>query len=315
MSGSERFINRIIVDVGPTRQLIASVVIKLRGASLQGLRKDRVSAKEFLNLRLHPVSFPGAQNGGATDACNVIGFCGDLCLDILPMLSKGLPLTLCHFLDGGAKGSFPETSRVPRLAAPVVADPPQMVLWHLDVMLGEGLFLCTRPRSLVYCPSHFFPRQWIRCMLTLPELLRLYQLPLLMDPPHRDLDPGRGLPVKDAPVPDLFVSIFRQLWGEYGLLVLSPVSDETPNCGRVNVEIGEVGEDLVEVEGDVDVGEDLVEVEGDGDVEDIVERAKDNRELTKKKAPATGANPPTQSPSIMTANTGLETQGMELDKR
>ncbi len=96
-------------------------------------------------------------------------------------------------------------------------------------------------------------------------------------------------------------------------MVLSPVSDETPNCGRVDVEIGDVGEDLVEVEGDVDVGEDFVEVEVDGEVEEILERAKDDRELTKKKAPAVGSNPPTQSPSIMTANKGLETQGMEPD--
>ncbi len=44
-----------------------------------------------------------------------------------------------------------------------------------------------------------------------------------------------------------------------------------------------------------------------------MEKARDHRELTNKKAPATGANPPTQSPSVMTADTGLETQGMELD--
>jgi hypothetical protein len=52
-------------------------------------------------------------------------------------------------------------------------------------------------------------------------------------------------------------------------------------------------------------------VEGDG--EENVEIARDDRELTNKKAPIAGANPPTQSPSVMTANTGLETQGMESD--
>ncbi len=314
VSGSKRFIDGIIPDMGLTRQLIASVVIKLCGMSLQGLHKDRALVKELLNRHgLHPVSFPDAQNGGATDACHVIGFCGDLCLDILTTSSKGLPLTLHHFLDRGAKGSFPEMSRVPRLAIPVVADPPRTVLWHLDAVLGEGLFPCTCPRSLVYCPSHFFLQQWIRRALTLPKLLCLYQLPLSMDPLLRDLNPGWGLPFEDTPAPDLFVLIFRQLWGEYGGLVLSPVSDKTPNCGRINVEIGNVGEDLVEVEGDVDVGEDLVEVEGDGDMKEMVERAKDDRELTKTKAPATGTNPPTQSPSIMTAYTGLEMQGMESD--
>jgi hypothetical protein len=35
-----------------------------------------------------------------------------------------------------------------------------------------------------------------------------------------------------------------------GGLVLSPVSVKTPNCGRVGMEIWDVGEDLVEEEGD-----------------------------------------------------------------
>jgi hypothetical protein len=162
VSESERFIDGIMVDVGPTRRIVALVVVKLRGAALRGLCKDRALAKDLLNRHgSRPVFFLDAENGGATDACHVIGFGGDLCLDILPMPSKGLPLTLRHFLDRGAKGSFLETSRVPRSAVLVVADPPRTVLWHLDAVLGEGLFPCTRPRSLVYCPSHFFPRQWI----------------------------------------------------------------------------------------------------------------------------------------------------------
>jgi hypothetical protein len=123
--------------VGPTRRIIASVVTKLCGMSVQGLHKERASAKELLNRHeLRPVSFLDAENRRATDACHVIGFGGDLCLDILPTASKGLPLTLCHFLDGGAKGSFPESSRVPRLAVLVIVDPPRSALRHLDAVLG-----------------------------------------------------------------------------------------------------------------------------------------------------------------------------------
>ena len=121
------------------------------------------------------------------------------------MASKDLPLTLPHFLDGGAKGAFPQTSRVPRSSVSEVDDPPRSVLWHLDTVRGEGLFPCTCPRSLVYCPSHFFSGQWIRRSLTLSELLRLYRLPLTLDPLLRDLDPERGLPFEDAPATDVFV--------------------------------------------------------------------------------------------------------------
>jgi hypothetical protein len=162
VSGSEQFIDGIIGTVGPTRRIIALVEISLHGVTLRGQRKSRASAKEFLTRHgMQPVSFLDLENGGVTNACHVLGFGRDLGLDSLPMASKGLPLTLHHFLDGGAKGAFPKTSRVPRSSVLVVDDPPRSVMWHLDMVLGEGLFPCTRPRSLVYCPSHFFPGQWI----------------------------------------------------------------------------------------------------------------------------------------------------------
>jgi hypothetical protein len=173
VSGSERFIDVIMGTVGPTRRIIASVEISLCGATLRVLRKSRASAKELLTRHgMQPVSFLDSENGGATDACHVLGFGRDLGSDGLATASKGLPLTLRHFLDGGAKGAFPKTSRVPRSSVSVVDDPPRsVVLWHLDTVRGEGLFPCTLPRSLVYCPSHFFPGQWLRRSLTLPECI------------------------------------------------------------------------------------------------------------------------------------------------
>jgi len=115
--------------VGPTRRIIASVEISLRGATLRGLHKSKASAKELLKRHgMQPVSFLDSENGGATDACHVLGFGRDLGSDVLPMASKDLPLTLPHFLDGGAKGAFPKTSRVPRSSVSVVDNPPRSVL-------------------------------------------------------------------------------------------------------------------------------------------------------------------------------------------
>ena len=278
--------------VGPTSRIIALVEINLCGATRRGLRKSRVSAKELLKRHgMQPVSFLDSENRGATDACYVLGFRGDLGSDILPMDLKGLPLTLCHFLYGGANGAFPKTSRVHHLSVSMVGNPTWSVLWHLDAVLGEELFPCTRPRSLVYCPSHFFPGQWVRRMLTLPELLRLYRLPLSLDPLLlRDLDPERCLPFKDAPAPDLFFLIFRQFWGRCGGLVLGPVSVKTPNCGRVEIE-----KDSVELEDSVEAEENL-----EKEVETKC------RDAYTTKCRATGAGTPTPSPSIMTADTGLK---------
>ena len=67
VSGSERFIDGIMGTVGPTRQIIISVEISLRGATLRGLRKSRASAKELLKRHgMEPVSFLDSESGGAT---------------------------------------------------------------------------------------------------------------------------------------------------------------------------------------------------------------------------------------------------------
>jgi len=101
VSGSERFIDRIMGTVGPTHRIIALVEISLRGATLRGLRKSRASAKKLLKRHgMQHVSFLDLKNDGATDACHVLVFGRDLGSDVLPTASKGLPLSLCHFLDG-----------------------------------------------------------------------------------------------------------------------------------------------------------------------------------------------------------------------
>ena len=218
LSGSATFVDGVLNGFSPTpRRVIASVLIRLQDATVRGLRKDKALARALLVTHgLRPVVFPDSDNGGATDAYHTIGFGADLCSSILPSSSMGLPRTLRHFLDGGATGSFPDSVRVVRSSVPVVLDPPRKVLWHSDTVLGEGLFPCSRPRSLVLCPSHFFPRHWIRRMLTLPELFRLYQLPLELDTGLRTLSPDTWLPFEDSPPPDLYVSIFRQMWGVEG---------------------------------------------------------------------------------------------------
>ena len=218
LSGSATFVDGVLNVFSPTpHRVIASVLIRLRDATVRGLWKDRALARPILVTQgLRPVVFPDSDNGGATDAYHMIGFGAGLCLSILPSSSMGLPCTLRHFLDGGATGSFPDSVQVVRSSVPVGFDPQRKVLWHSDTVLGEGLLPCSRPRSLVLCPSHFFPRHWIRRMLTLPELFCLYQLPLELDTGLCTLSPDTWLPFEDSPPPDLYVSIFRQIWGVEG---------------------------------------------------------------------------------------------------
>ena len=49
--------------------------------------------------------------------------------------------------------------------------------------------------------------------LTLSEQFRLHQLPLHFDPLLAGLRPDRHLPFEDALSPEVYTSIFCQLWG------------------------------------------------------------------------------------------------------
>jgi hypothetical protein len=84
------------------------------------------------------------------------------------------------------------------------------------VVLAIRLSPCLLPGARVYCPLHFFPTKWFACPLSIIERLRLHQLPLSFDSLFGSLEPDKGLPFKDSPAPDLFTSIFCQLWGVVG---------------------------------------------------------------------------------------------------
>ena len=105
-------------------------------------------------------------------------------------------------------------------------------MWHSDALLPQGLFSCRHPGANVYCKSVFYPRSFAKQSLTTTKLLRLYQIPLEMDRSilemaqltgfmekslKSQLKPMRTqvyLPFEDTPPPEMYASIFRQLWSE-----------------------------------------------------------------------------------------------------
>jgi hypothetical protein len=157
---------------------------------------------------------------------------------------------LHHFLDGGTEGRFLNSQKVLKLTIPKLLDPPCKILWHEDVVLAAGLFPCLLPGAWVYCPLHFFPTKWIARPLSTVKLLRVYQLPLLFDVLLGSLQPAKGLPFEDLPAPDLFTSIFCQLWGvtEGGLGLGSDLMLEEANNPNDLGEGEEVeGKEVVEI--------------------------------------------------------------------
>ena len=91
-------------------------------------------------------------------------------------------------------------------------------LWHDQALLPQGLLPVTNPRALVYCPLVYHPGFVGVCPLTITELLRVHQLPLVMDAPILawGFDLTRPLPFESAPPPNMFASIIRQLQSKLG---------------------------------------------------------------------------------------------------
>jgi hypothetical protein len=174
LSGSARFIKHAFGLVGTVGPVIALVSLPLKGTPPKAHQQHRLAAQSLLRrLKLWPVFFLDSDNGGATDGCHLFGFGLGLGLDVLPSVTGGLPLILCHFLDCRTAGHMPPSSLVTQMLLPVLDNPLRRVLWHLDMLRGEGLFPCRLPRSRVYCPSHFFPWKWVTRPLSLAETLCL----------------------------------------------------------------------------------------------------------------------------------------------
>jgi len=211
------FLERTLVDLRLGQRVIISVDTPQRGVAPKTHRDDRAKAQMLVRSHgLRSAFFLDSNNGGATDACHVFGFGHDLGLSILPVSDHGLARTVRHFLDGGMKGWFLDFQKVLKSTIPKSLSPPRIVLWHEDMVMSAGLFSSLLPGSRDYCPSHFPPKSWIARLLLTIKLLRLYQLPLSFDGVLGGLDPAKGLSFEDLPAPDLFTSIFCQLWGVIG---------------------------------------------------------------------------------------------------
>ena len=204
------------------------------------LSRARSKAIRFLKNQLHltAVTLRDAKFGGATDASFVFGFGNQLHGRSVPSEVPHVGYVLRHYLDGGAKGWF---DRCRSEDLPVLPDDTEHVVWgnsQLIVMRRvkfgpnpdgdsdhftagtagrfirpEGLFPCADPLVSVACPCYFAKGKLSMRSLTVPELLRLYQLPLHMDDFFQQFRMSSALPFEQAASPVIYTSIFRQLWG------------------------------------------------------------------------------------------------------
>ncbi len=162
---------------------------------------------------LHPFVISDAATGGATDAQHVINLGNNLLSPSILVVEIGLHRTVRHIIDGGVEGWFPS---VQWETLPALDNPPQTVLWHDEVLCAEGLYPGRFPNAKVFCPSYRMPKRWVIRHLTIREKLRLFQLPLSMDEALVGLNLVGRLPFADSPSPEIYTSLFCQLWGSLG---------------------------------------------------------------------------------------------------
>jgi hypothetical protein len=214
LSGVSGFLQWLLPLFGDHQRVIVTVEFPRRAASCSMIQRAALAGQEiFRELDLQVVIVADSAVGGTTDGRHIFGIGCNIVVTNSIMIEQGLPRVLCHYLDGGVDGRFPT---VLKDSLPVIPNPTRTVLLHNGIMHNEGLFPCCFPDILVYSPSYKRRDHWVVCGLTLTERLWLHQLPLSMDPLLAGLNSGGALPFEDAPSPEIYTSIFCQLWGAYG---------------------------------------------------------------------------------------------------
>ena len=215
IGGSVDFLHRILQGFPDHQRVIITVSWTRRGATRTGIQRSVKAGHALLALfNLRPLQLLDSAFGGATDCLYLLGFGTNLGSSVTPSVIKnGLPRTLRHVLDGGTEGRF---RSIPKELLPALNSPARTVLIHNGVARPEGLLPCRSPNIHVYAPSYKLRDRWVIRELTLTERFRLHQLPLYMDTLLGGLNPRVPLPFEDSPSPEIYTSLFRQLWGVTG---------------------------------------------------------------------------------------------------
>jgi hypothetical protein len=257
LSGPAPFLQRMLNMFKNRDRIIVSVEFPRRGTSRPAFQRATREGEALLDsFGFRSMVVADSAVGGVTDGRHLLGFGHNLGSSVTPTIELGLPLVLRHFLDGGIEGNF---HSVLKASLPLLVAPSRTVLLHNGIARAEGLLPCRTPDIMVYAPSHKLRERWVTRRLTTLEQLRLRQIPLSMDPLLSGLSSGGTFPFEDSLSPEVFTSIFRQVWG-------------TVVGGCLEVEKDVVEKDAVEAPDDVVEAVDMLHAEvSDHGAQDVVE--------------------------------------------
>ena len=267
LSGPAPFLQRMLNMFKKRDQIIVSVEFPRRGTSRPAFQRATREGEALLaSCGFRSMVVADSVVGGVTDGRHLLGFGHNLGSSVTPTIELGLPLVLRHFLDGGIEGNF---HSVLKASLPLLVSPSRRVLLHNGIARAEGLLPCRTPDIMVYAPSHKLREHWVTRRLTTLEQLRLRQIPLSMHPLLSGLSSGGTFPFEDSPSPEVFTSIFRQLWGTVvgGCLEVEKVVVEKDAAEAPDDVV-----DAVEAPDDVVEAVDMLHAEvSDHGVQDVVE--------------------------------------------
>jgi hypothetical protein len=197
LSGSSEFLQQVLDMLEGSQRVIVTVEWTRHSASRPtSQRALKAGHAPLAVFYLFPLVLADAAYGGATDRQHLIGFGGDLGTTVAPTIEYGLKRMLVHVLDGGTEGQFPS---VLNSSLPVLVNLSRAVLLHEGVALPRELLPSPSPELQIYAPSYKLRDCWVLRTLTLPERLRLHQLPLHMDSLLAGLSPRGLYPLKTLP--------------------------------------------------------------------------------------------------------------------
>jgi len=94
------------------QRIIVSVEFPWRGASQPAIQRAAREGQALLDsFEFQSMAVADSAVGGVTDGPHLLGFGHNLGSCVTPMVERGLPLVLRHFLDGGVEGDFRSVSK------------------------------------------------------------------------------------------------------------------------------------------------------------------------------------------------------------
>lgn len=222
LSGSHNFVDSFLKNPKfPSAWTIVHTEIPFReypGTELH--KRVRFCTEKYGGAGLGRCFYSHFQFGGATDAQYAVGVgsCADPSETLRRSPIPGIRRSLGHFWEDALSGCKLTPCDLPPPLADGSSWKPHCLRFN-GAARSEGMFPVKDSGTNCVGKSVFFPKQAVQRGITTRELLRLFDIPLIMDPvvePKRYCLTRGPAPFESALTPNVWAFILRSIWGNTG---------------------------------------------------------------------------------------------------